>query len=156
MLKPMDMKEYKRKRRLRFSSRLFGKFLSLITHQVLSYQLRNSCYRLMGVKLGRSEIYIGRDCLLDDEYPELITIEDGVCISFRVTIVAHDAIRGIVAPVHIKRKAFLGACSLILPGVVIGEEAVVAAGSVVTKDVEPYTVVGGVPAVKIKDKDKLG
>jgi acetyltransferase-like isoleucine patch superfamily enzyme len=32
----------------------------------------------------------------------------------------------------------------------------VAAGSVVTKDVEPYTVVGGVPAVKIKDKDKLG
>lgn len=42
--------------------------------------------------------------------------------------------------------------SVILQGVTIGEGAVVAAGSVVTKNVEPYTIVGGIPAVKIKDR----
>ncbi len=41
---------------------------------------------------------------------------------------------------------------IILPGVTVGEGAVVAAGAIVTKDVEPYTVVGGVPAVKIADR----
>lgn len=47
---------------------------------------------------------------------------------------------------------WIGGRSVILQGVTIGEGAVVAAGSVVTKDVAPYTIVGGVPAVKIKDR----
>ncbi len=43
---------------------------------------------------------------------------------------------------------------IILPGVTVGEGAVVAAGAIVTKDVEPYTVVAGVPARKISDRPK--
>ncbi len=48
---------------------------------------------------------------------------------------------------------WIGGRSVILQGVTLGEGAIVAAGSVVTKDVEPYTVVGGIPARKIKDRN---
>ncbi|WP_407393681.1 sugar O-acetyltransferase [Methanobrevibacter sp.] len=54
-------------------------------------------------------------------------------------------------PIHIGDKAWLGSNVTILPGVTIGEGAIVAAGAVVTKDVEANTIVGGVPARYIKD-----
>lgn len=54
------------------------------------------------------------------------------------------------APVQIGTDVWIGAGCIILPGVTIGEGAVVAAGSVVTKDVEPYSIVAGVPAKLIK------
>ena len=55
----------------------------------------------------------------------------------------------ITKPIVIKDKAWIGMNAIVLKGVTIGEGAVVAAGSVVTKDVEPWTVVGGNPAKKI-------
>lgn len=55
------------------------------------------------------------------------------------------------APIKICDKVWIGFGCKILKGVTIGEGAIVAAGSVVTKDVQPWTVVGGNPAVKIKD-----
>jgi len=57
-------------------------------------------------------------------------------------------------PVAIDDYAWLGPRCIILPGVTIGEGSVVAAGAVVTKNIEPYTVVGGVPAQKIADRPK--
>ena len=54
------------------------------------------------------------------------------------------------SPVHIKDKAWIGSNTTILPGVTIGEGAIVAAGAVVTKDVMAKTIVGGVPAKLIK------
>ncbi|MEE1149502.1 MAG: DapH/DapD/GlmU-related protein, partial [Methanobrevibacter sp.] len=54
------------------------------------------------------------------------------------------------SPVHIKDKAWIGSNATILPGVTIGEGAIVAAGAVVTKDVMAKTIVGGVPAKLIK------
>ncbi len=53
-------------------------------------------------------------------------------------------------PIHIEDKAWLGSNVTVLPGVTIGEGAIVAAGAVVTKDVESNTIVGGVPAKIIK------
>jgi acetyltransferase-like isoleucine patch superfamily enzyme len=55
--------------------------------------------------------------------------------------------------VHICRNAWIGAGATILPGVTVGENAVVAAGAVVTKDVAPNTIVGGNPAKFIKNID---
>ena len=58
------------------------------------------------------------------------------------------------APVRIDDRAYIGSHSIILPGVTIGEGGVVGAGSVVTKDVEPYTLVAGVPARFIRDRPR--
>jgi acetyltransferase-like isoleucine patch superfamily enzyme len=58
--------------------------------------------------------------------------------------------RGMASPVHIGRKAFVGIGSILLPGVTVGAGAVVAAGAVVTKSVEPNTIVGGSPAHLIR------
>ena len=57
--------------------------------------------------------------------------------------------------VQIEDWAYIGAYSQIMPGVTIGEGAIVAAGSVVTKSVPPRTVVGGNPAHLIKKRNKL-
>lgn len=54
------------------------------------------------------------------------------------------------APIHIGEKVWIGSHATILPGVTIGDGAIVAAGAVVTKDVPPNTVVGGVPAKTMK------
>ena len=54
------------------------------------------------------------------------------------------------APIRIGKNVWIGSRSTVLPGVTIGDGAVVAAGAVVTKDVPPNTVVGGVPAREIK------
>jgi acetyltransferase-like isoleucine patch superfamily enzyme len=119
-------------------------------------RLRTSFHRLKGVHIGR-KVEIGYMVLIDNRRPELVTIEDRVTITTMCVVIAHDLSRHfnegkeIIGEVRIKRGAFIGMNSTIMPGVTIGEGAVVAAGSVVTHDVEPYTIVGGVPAKKIRD-----
>jgi len=123
-------------------------------------RLRLWLYRRMGVSIGNG-VFVGLDCYLDCQFPELIEIADDVTISFRATIVVHDDARrldriepgandGTVAPVRLRRGCYLGAGCLVLPGVTVGERAVVAAGAVVTRDVEPETIVAGVPARPIR------
>lgn len=57
------------------------------------------------------------------------------------------------APITIGNNVWIGSNAVILSGVTIGDWAVVAAGAVVSKDVEPYTVVGGIPARVIRKVD---
>ena len=59
---------------------------------------------------------------------------------------------GLEKTIKIGSDVWLGAYSIILPGLSIGDGAVIAAGSVVTKNVHPYTIVGGVPAKKIGER----
>lgn len=157
MNQKMNLEEYKKRRGISRSRDFFRKILNLITRNfVFSFKLRNRLYRRLGVKIGKN-VFIGREVLIDDNYPELLTIEDGVGMSWRIIFLMHDTTRypHIVAPITVKRKALIGAGAIILPGVIIGEYAQVGCGAVVTKDVEPYTVVAGVPAKKIKDKIDL-
>jgi acetyltransferase-like isoleucine patch superfamily enzyme len=105
--------------------------------------LRVKLHRARGVKIGRN-VWIGYDVVLDTGYPHMITIEDGVSIGIRATVIAHfRESEGVL----IERDAFIGPGALILPNVVIGQGAVVAAGSVVTRSVPPMTVVQGNPAL---------
>lgn len=86
-----------------------------------------------------------------------ITIEDHVMIGPRVNLTSEthplnpaDREALIPLPIIIKKNAWIGAGATILPGVTIGENAVVAAGAVVSRDVPSNTVVAGVPAKVVK------
>lgn len=86
-----------------------------------------------------------------------ITLEDQVLLGPKVNLITEnhpvdptDRRALICKPIVIKRNAWIGAAATILPGVTIGENAIVAAGAVVSKDVSANTVVGGVPAKFIK------
>ena len=107
-----------------------------------------------------SSVNIGKNVFINNNLKCVsrggITIEDGVMLAPGVSIltVNHDLKDHCILipiPVTIKKNAWIGANVTICPGVVIGEGAVVGAGAVVTKDVEPYTVVAGVPAKFIKN-----
>lgn len=105
-------------------------------------------------RLGK-HIFINHACSFLDMGG--ITLEDHVLIGPRVNLVTEnhplnpeDRRALITKPILIKRNAWIGAGATILPGVTVGENAVVAAGAVVSKDVAANTVVGGVPAKFIK------
>lgn len=106
------------------------------------------------IQIGKN-VFINHACSFLDMGG--ITIEDGVLLGPRVNLVTEnhpldpaDRKALICKPIVIKRNAWIGAAATILPGVTIGENAVVAAGAVVSKDVPANTVVGGVPAKIMK------
>lgn len=148
---------------------------NFLTH-IPSKHLRNWGLKLQGMHLGDSRIYAG----FHIREPHKVTIEDGVSIGPHVlldgrsglticksAVIGYGAIiwtlnhdyndisfKGKGAPVVIGPYSWICSNSIILPGVTIGEGAVVASGAIVTKDVPPYTVVGGMPAKVIKTRDR--
>lgn len=105
-------------------------------------------------KIGKN-VFINFDCIFLDLGG--ITIEDGVLIAPKVSLLSEGhpiesenrhSLK--VGHIHIKKNAWIGANATILQGVTIGENAVIASGSVVSKDVPDNTVVGGIPAKIIK------
>ena len=106
------------------------------------------------IRIGKN-VFINHDCTFLDLGG--ITIADDVMIGPKVSLITenhpldpNDRKTLMARPITIGRNAWIGAAATILPGVTIGENAVVAAGAVVTKDVPPDTVVGGVPAKPIR------
>ena len=139
--------------------------------------------RLLGSKIGKRTMFypgvwvtVSPGCLLDiGEDVDLafgviitasggVTIGDRTLIGYRSQILSsnHKMPAGRARifeagyerkPVVIENDVWIGAGCLILPGVTIGKGAVVAAGSVVSKSVEPFTIVGGIPAKFIKKRE---
>ncbi len=102
-----------------------------------------------------NNVFINSGCHFQDQGG--IEIGDGALIGHNVVLatINHDLTpennrRNHYAPITIGANVWIGSNAVVLPGVTIGEWAVVAAGAVVTKDVEPYAVMGGVPAKVIK------
>ncbi len=99
---------------------------------------------------------INQKCHLDNRGG--ITIGNNVSISLETCILTadHDLqsrnFSGRVRPVNIEDYVFIGTRATILPGVSLGEGSAVAAGAVVTKNVEPFTIVAGVPAKPISKR----
>lgn len=109
------------------------------------------------IKIGKG-VFINHCCSMLDLGG--ITIEDDVMIAPNVNITSEghplnpkDRKSLVCQPVLIKKGAWLGANVTVLPGVTVGENAIVAAGAVVSKDVPDHTIVGGIPAKIIKTID---
>lgn len=105
-------------------------------------------------RIGKN-VFINFDCVFLDLGG--ITIEDNVLIAPKVSLlseghpVAPNERQALIpGRIQIKKNAWIGAGATILPGVTIGENAVVAAGAVVSKNVPANTIVGGIPAKIIK------
>lgn len=121
--------------------------------------IMRKCYYMDPNRLTVGEnSHINRGCLIDAR--GTIIIGDNVSVSHNVQLVSggHDAqspnFMGIFKPIKVDDYAWLGVGCTILQGVHIGKGAVVAAGSVVTKDVEPYDIVAGIPARKIGERNR--
>ncbi|MDY7037226.1 MAG: acyltransferase [Thermodesulfobacteriota bacterium] len=123
--------------------------------------LRIWLLRKCNYRIGK-EVYVGEDLIIIDDLkdpgPDLF-IGERASISPRVTLVLHtkpncsriaDYVNSRKGRITIEKDAWIGAGAVILPDITIGEGAVVGANSVVNRNVPPYTVVGGLPAKKIR------
>ena len=104
-----------------------------------------------GLKVGEN-FNRQQGCFIDPTHCWLIEIGNNVTMSIRVVLMAHDASTKNslgytkIGKIKIKDNVFLGANTIVLPNVTIGENSVIGANSVVTKDVPPNSVVAGNPA----------
>jgi acetyltransferase-like isoleucine patch superfamily enzyme len=140
--------------------------------RVPSHGFRVWAYRLFGMKIGdtahiygglevrephrvsiANSVIVGHDVILDGRGG--LRIEENVNLSSQTAIwtMTHDpqssTFLATTGQVTIGRDAWLGFRCTVLPGITIGEGAVVASGAVVTKDVAPYAIVAGVPAKQV-------
>jgi acetyltransferase-like isoleucine patch superfamily enzyme len=115
--------------------------------------VKNFLYQhLLGMKIGTNAA-VGLMAMFDIFLPQYISIGQNSIIGYNVTILAHEFLvtEYRVGKVTIGDEVLIGANSTILAGVTIGNQSIVAAGSVVTDDVPPGVMVGGIPARIIKN-----
>jgi acetyltransferase-like isoleucine patch superfamily enzyme len=153
-------------------------FVVMILHfvgHVPSHHIRRFFYRMAGMRIGDGTsihmnlrlydpagITIGKDTIIGEEavldgrgaliIGNHVAFATGVMVYNSQHDIRDPQFAATTSPVHIDDYVFIGPRAIILPGVHIGKGAVVGAGAVVTKDVLPGVVVGGVPAVPIGDR----
>lgn len=143
----------------RFFSKIFMKTFGAIYAEV-----NHSGYaRWIGVNMGKDVHIYGNPGKMFGSEPWLITLGNHVHITLDVLFITHDGGTllyrhltpdlEITAPIVVGDYVFIGARSIIMPNVKIGNNCIIAAGSLVTKDVPDNSVVGGVPAKWIKSSD---
>ena len=155
--------------------RVFGKFFGNIRLKFLEgmldwsilepiepRKLRPFILRRMGCKVGEG-CFIGDYVRIDTSHTDMITLEDSVSIASGVRLLCHQRdfsnfcvgddymkLGYIVKPIVLKKGCLVGMESFVMPGVTIGEGAIVGAGSLVTKDIPAWTIAAGRPAKVLK------
>lgn len=156
-------------------SKVVGKFFGNMYHALLLSMmnwwilepinprlLRPFFLRKLGCKVGKG-VFVGDHVVVDENHADLITLEDRVHVASGTRLLCHQrdlshycigddyAKLGYrLAPIHMKQGSLVGMESFVMPGVTIGEGAIVGAGSLVTKDVPDWTIAAGRPAKVLK------
>ncbi len=130
--------------------------------RVVFADVRTACF-MLGVEVSHPwHLTIGRNSIVGPHV--LLDARGGITIGDNVNVSSHTRIQtakhlihdpgfdAVYEPVVLGDRVWVGIGATILGGVTVGEGAVVAAGAVVTKDVAPWTVVGGTPARKIAER----
>ncbi|MBI1863374.1 acyltransferase [Candidatus Microgenomates bacterium] len=151
-------------------------FIIHVLGRIPSHTFRKALHKSAGVKMGKGStihmgvtfydtknIVIGDDTIIGEKAVldgrARLVIGNHVALASEVMIYnsqhdIHDPFfKAVAKPVHIEDYVFIGPRAIILPGVTIGRGAIVAAGAVVTKNVAPFAVVGGVPAKVISERE---
>ena len=129
-------------------------------------KLRPFILRRMGCKVGKG-CFMGDYVRIDTSHPDMITIEDNVSIASGSRLLCHQRdfsdfcvgddymkLGYVVKPIVLKKGCLVGMESFVMPGVTIGEGAIVGAGSLVTKDIPAWTIAAGRPAKVLKQIPK--
>ena len=153
----------------------FVNFILKVVGFIPSHYLIRFFYRISGIKIGKGStihmgavfynsrnIEIGADTIVGEravlDGRDKLIIGNHVDIASEVIIyngqhdINDESFKAVFAPVLIEDYVFIGPRAIILPGITIKKGAVVGAGAVVTKDVEEFKVVGGVPAKEIGER----
>ena len=141
------------------------KFLmnSWLLEPILPRKLRPWVLRRIGCKVGKN-VFIGSHIWVDGGHADLITIEDNAHVDARCVLLCHkrqldNYYKGDdyaklpykTAPIHIGKGCSVGTDSFVMPGVTVGEGAIVGGGSLVTKDIPAWTIAVGRPAKVVKE-----
>ncbi len=103
------------------------------------------CTKVWGMDIDPTATF-SLSARLDKTFPAGVHIGADTYIAFDAAILAHDMTRGLYLHTRIGRHCFIGARSIVLPGITIGDHSIVGSGSVVTRDVPPRCIVAGNPA----------
>lgn len=136
-----------------FMRRISNYLVHLLAQIIPFNKIRASLHRARGVRIAKSA-QIGSRVWIDEAFPKYVSIQDDAAISIGCKILAHSIppishnkrFGSYVAPVIIQKGAWVGAYSIILAGVTIGEGSIVSVGSVVTNSIPPYSIARGNPA----------
>lgn len=129
---------------------------------ILPRFIRPLVLKKIGCKVGKN-VFIGSGVYIDSGYSKLITIDDDAHITARCVLLCHQRdlssysvgksasdMKYLTGSISIGRGSMIGMNTIILPGVSIGEGAVVGAFSLVNKDIPPWSIAVGIPAKVIK------
>lgn len=111
--------------------------------------------RIMGMDIHPSAQF-SLSAKFDRTFPIGVHVGPQSYVAFDARILTHDRTRGLYLHTRIGANCFIGGCSLILPGVEIGDNCVVGAGSVVTRSVPPRSIVAGNPARIVRSDIEVG
>ena len=128
----------------------------------LPRKIRPWCLRKVGCHVGKG-CFIGDTVKIDTGHADMITLEDGVSVAGGTRLLCHQRdftdyyvgsdymqLDYSIKPIILKKGCLIGMESLVLPGVTVGEGAIVGAGSLVTKDIPAWTIATGRPAKVVK------
>ena len=155
--------------------RVFGQFFKNIYHDLLismmdwwilapfePRMLRPFLLRRLGAKVGK-DVYVGDHVLVDENHADLVTVDDHAHITRKTVLLCHKRelknyfvgddyakLPYKYGKIHLCKGCSTGTGTLIMPGVTIGEGAIIGAGSLVTKDIPAWTIAVGRPAKVVK------